>query len=65
MNGLLRKLENKGVTTTCYGDDILIIAKGKFPETLSDFVAALKILSIGAVKSELVLFTRRYKVPTF
>jgi len=56
-----------------YADDVAIIFNGKYPQTLCDLMSAkLKILSewtianglgLSPSKTELVLFTNRYKVP--
>ena len=75
VNDLLRKMENKGVTVIGYADDIIIIARGSCINTIRDLIeGALKLVSswtrenglgVNASKTELVLFTRRYKIPEF
>lgn len=72
---VLLKLEKKGVTPVGYADDIAILARGKFTDTLSELIeGALNTvkswaenngLGVNADKTELVLFTRRYKIPKF
>jgi len=54
-----------------YADDAAIIFNGKYPQTLCDLMTAkLKTLSewtnglgVNPSKTELVLFTNRYKIP--
>jgi len=56
-----------------YADDVAIIFNGKYPQTLCNLMTAkLKILSewtianglgVNSLKTELVLFTNRYKIP--
>jgi len=56
-----------------YADDVAIIFNGKYPQTLCDLMTAkLKMLSewtiakglgVNPSKTELVLFTNRYKIP--
>lgn len=59
---------------TAYADDVVIIIKGKLPQTLCDLMetalatlsrwAVMSGLSVNPSKTELVLFTRKYKIPT-
>jgi len=73
VNKLLRILEGEGCTVVAYADDVAIIFNGKYPQTLCDLMTAkFKILSewtianglkVNLSKTELVLFTKRYKIP--
>jgi len=73
VNKLLRILEGGGGKVVAYADDVAIIFNGKYPQTLCDLMTAkLKILSkwtianglgVNPSKTELVLFTNRYKIP--
>jgi len=72
VNKLLSLLEEPG--TSAYADDVVILLQGKFPQTLCNLMeTALSTLSrCTAVcglgnnpeKTELVLFTRKYKIPS-
>ena len=73
LNQLLHRMERGGFRVIAYADDVVVITKGKFPQTLCDLMeTALATLSSWAVecglsvnptKTELVLFTRKYKIP--
>jgi len=73
VNKLLRILEGGGCKVVAYADDVAIIFNGKYPQTLCDLMTAkFKILSewtianglgVSPSKTELVLFTNRYKIP--
>jgi len=69
---LLRRLARKGIQCQGYADDIVIIARGKFEETLCDIIQlGLKMtsdwcnevgLNLNPTKTVIVPFTRRYKL---
>ena len=73
VNELLQIMEGGGCSVFAYADDIAIAFSGRFPQTLCDCMSLkLKKLSDWATKSglgvnpsktELVLFTRKYKIP--
>ncbi|XP_044317430.1 uncharacterized protein LOC123038043 [Drosophila rhopaloa] len=73
VNKLLRILEGGGCKIVAYADDVAIIFNGRYPQTLCDLMTAkLKTLSewttknglgVNPSKTELVLFTNRYKIP--
>lgn len=75
INNLLLELEGKGFKVIAYADDVAILVTGKFPITLKERMqVALDImekwanecgLGINPQKTELVLFTRRYRIPIF
>lgn len=75
VNNILHKLKRKGITAIAYADDIVILVRGKFLTTISEIMeSALKDivkwassngLGVNPKKTELVLFTRRYKIPEF
>ncbi|KAL7723737.1 hypothetical protein ACLKA6_017245 [Drosophila palustris] len=71
---LLRDIEGGGCQLVAYADDVAMIFTGKYPQTLCDLMT-VKLsnlaawadkcgLGVNPDKTELVLFTRRYKVPT-
>ncbi|XP_053968462.1 uncharacterized protein LOC128869891 [Anastrepha ludens] len=73
MNKLLLDLEERRIKVVAYADDVAILIRGKFPDTLCSLMhRTLKYvdtwaktcgLSLNAAKTELVLFTRKYKIP--
>jgi len=73
VNKLLRIREGGCCKVVAYAGDVAIIFNGKYPQTLCDLMTAkLKILSewtkmnglgVNPSKTELVLFTNRYKIP--
>jgi len=73
VNKLLSLLEEAGTKVVAYADDVDILLQGKFPQTLCNLMeTALSILSrwtavcglgVNPEKTELVLFTRKYKIP--
>ncbi|KAL7726270.1 hypothetical protein ACLKA6_008450 [Drosophila palustris] len=74
VNRLLRDIEGGGCQLVAYADDVAMIFTGKYPQTLCDLMT-VKLsnlaawadkcgLGVNPDKTELVLFTRRYKVPT-
>lgn len=75
LNGFLQRMEKLGIKVVAYADDIAIMVSGKFPGTLSDVIqGALNELEhwcnkcglgINPAKTELVLFTRKHKIPSF
>jgi ribonuclease HI len=75
VNTILKDLKNSGIKTVAYADDVVILARGKFPDTLSEITegALRKLLKwahrwglgVNPAKTKLVLFTRKYKIPSF
>jgi hypothetical protein len=75
VNELLARLNDGGVCSQGYADDICLLAVGKFPNTVSGLVQwALHTvetwcdglgLSVNPNKTGLVAFTRRSKFPGF
>jgi len=72
VNKLLRILEGGGCKEVAYVDDVVIIFNGKYPTLCDLMTAKLTILSewtienglgVNPSKTELVLFTNRYKMP--
>ncbi|KAL7725088.1 hypothetical protein ACLKA6_016161 [Drosophila palustris] len=74
VNRLLCDIEGGGCQLVAYADDVAMIFTGKYPQTLCDLMT-VKLsnlaawadkcgLGVNPDKTELVLFTRRYKVPT-
>jgi len=73
VNKLLSLLEETGTKVVAYADDVVILLQGKFPQTLCNLMeTALSTLSrwtavcglgVNPEKTELVLFTRKYKIP--
>jgi len=73
VNKLLSLLEKAGTKVVAYADDVVILLQGKFPQTLCNLMeTALSTVSRGTAncglgvnpeKTELVLCTRKYKVP--
>jgi len=72
VNKLLSLLEEAGTKVVAYADDVVILLQGKFPQTLCNLMeTALSTLfrwqagcglGVNPEKTELVLFTRKYKV---
>lgn len=72
---ILRKLRNKGVRIVAYADDVAVLVTGKDLQTISDLMKAYlreitewaeeNGLGVNPEKTVLVLFTRRYKIPSF
>lgn len=75
VNKVLKIFDNKHIKIIAYADDVVIIVCGLFLSTISERVTqGLTILSkwareadlgVNPAKTELVLFTRRYKIPSF
>ena len=75
VNTILLDLKNTGVKTVAYADDVVILARGKYPVTLSEITTrALRSLSnwahqwglgVNPNKTELVLFTNKNIIPDF
>ena len=75
VNTILKQLKNRGVKLVAYADDVVVLARGKFLNTLSELMqgALGKLLTwaekwglgINPSKTEMVLFTRKHKLPTF
>ena len=73
VNGLLLELEKKGMGVVAYADDVAIAVSSKYLDTIRDVMqSALLIvtkwagkcgLGINPSKTELVLFTKKYKIP--
>jgi len=73
VNKLLSLLEEAGTKVVAYADDVVILLQGKFLQTLCNLMeTALSTLSrwtavcglgVKPEKTELVLFTRKYKIP--
>lgn len=73
INKILKSLVNKGIKTVAYADDIVLLTKGKFLQTVSDVMSSGLIdisrwavdngLTVNPHKTEMVLFTRKYKLP--
>ena len=75
VNELLARLNEGGVYTQGYADDICLLAVGKFPNTVSGLIQrdlhTVETwcdelgLSVNAEKTGLVAFTRRRQLPGF
>lgn len=75
MNEILCLLDAKGIKVVAYADDLVLLVSGKFLNSVSDILnSSLKMLStwaekcglnVNPEKTELVLFTRRMKIPPF
>jgi len=75
MNRLLLNLHAQGFRATAYADDLVIVISGSCIHAVRDLTkTALDNvrswteqvgLSVNPQKTELVLFTRKYKIPTF
>lgn len=71
INKILKQLETYGIKVVCYADDVVVIASGKYLDTLSDLTtrslnklsrwACNSGLGVNPTKTEMVLFTRKYK----
>ena len=74
VNELLLLLESEGCNIIAFADDIALLVKGKFPNSLCEILQnLLRIidnwastcgLSVNPDKTQLVLFTRKYKPPS-
>ena len=72
---ILSQLTQDGTKVIAYADDIVVIVTGKYPDILSDLLTnSLKILAdwcdysglgVNPSKTELVMFTRKHKIPLF
>ena len=75
VNTILCQFDSKGRKIVAYADDVVLLVTGKFPPTISEIMqsslydlstwATEKGLGVNPAKTELVLFTRKYKVETF
>ena len=75
INTLLKAMEMTCCKTVAYADDVAVVATGKDLNILSEILeSALNLLAkwcqgcglgVNPTKTELVLFTRRYKIPKF
>jgi len=73
VNKLLSLLEEASTKVVAYADDVVILLQGKFPQTLCNLMetalstlyrwSAVCGLGVNPEKTELVLFTRKYKIP--
>lgn len=73
MNKVLLYLENKGVHAVTYADDVAISVRDIFPNTLTNLMQTILDdinrwavscrLNLNAIKTELVLFTRKHNTP--
>ena len=74
VNKLLQIMAENGFQIIAYADDVAVIIQGKYPQTLCNLMEnALSLISnwannsglgVNPAKTELVLFTRRYIVPS-
>lgn len=75
VNKILKIFTEKRIKIVAYADDLVILIKGKYLSTISELMeSALKELSrwaeqkglgVNPRKTELVLFTRKRKIPNF
>lgn len=75
MNKLLLNLEERRIHVVAYADDVAVVLRGKFPDTLSDLMQGVLNdiylwakscgLGLNANKTELVLFTKKHRLPDF
>ena len=75
INTLLKAMEMTCCKTVAYADDVAVVATGKDLNILSEILeSALNLLAkwcqgcglgVNPTKTELVLFTRRYRIPKF
>ncbi|XP_067204590.1 uncharacterized protein [Linepithema humile] len=73
-DGLLKALDDRGFTAQGYADDVAILVRGPFLETLLELMqGALEVveewcqrtgLAVNPLKTGLTVFTRKYKVDT-
>lgn len=75
LNEVLLQLENTGVHVVAYADDLVLLSRGKFLDTVSNVLeSALTALTrwsrksglnVNPSKTELVLFTNKRVIPNF
>ena len=75
VNVVLQQFESRGRKIVAYADDVVILVSGKFPSTITEIMqdalvelsdwAKDKGLGVNPEKTELVLFTRKYKMEAF
>ena len=75
INEILMKFNHLRIKAVAYDDDVVLLVGGKFITTISDILegalstlsnwACTKGLGVNPTKTELVLFTRKYKIPSF
>lgn len=75
VNMILKKFDSDNTKVVCYADDLVILIQGKFINTITDLMEnALNTLknwcvscglNVNPTKTELVLFTNKYKIPDF
>ena len=73
VNDLLIELEEQGCRVIAYADDVVLMVKGKFLNTVYELTegylnvvsnwANRSGLAVNPSKTEMVLFTKRYKIP--
>ena len=73
INPLLKTLSLQGIDVVAYADDVMLLTSGKYPEILRDLLQnglnyTLKWasdcgLNLNPKKTEIILFTRKYKPP--
>jgi ribonuclease HI len=72
VNDIIKTIHNKGIYTQGYADDIAIIVRGKYPDTLSDIMQTAcndverwceeQNLSVNPKKTNFIIFTRKRKL---
>ena len=75
VNGILRSFDSMGRKVVAYADDIVLLVKGKFLSTIGEIMQVMlgelsawakdRGLCVNPVKTELVLFSRRYRIEGF
>ena len=75
VNDILTKLNHGGIKMIAYADDVVIMITGKFLSTISDLMQTALLtmakwathngLGVNPSKTDLIPFTRKYKIPSF
>ncbi|XP_058982786.1 uncharacterized protein LOC131804232 isoform X1 [Musca domestica] len=75
INNIIMDLEVTGTKVVAYADDVVLLIAGKFVQTISDLMQGALVtlsrwarrngLGVNPSKTELVIFTKRRKYPTF
>lgn len=75
INDLLNTLDLGGCRVTAYADDVALLVRGKHLDTLSELMQSYLTdisrwaircgLAVNSSKTELVLFTRKHRIPEF
>ena len=75
VNELLNNLDRSGCRTVAYADNVAIVVRGKHLSTISEVMQIYLDtiinwadncgLAVNSSKTELVLFTRKHRVPDF